>query len=155
MKKRQVCLAVFLSLMVNTVFADCSSSPILYNVPLKFYSNPLGIYTIFFSNTLSAIADGQADQNGYVKPYYEKSWRGSCPGGLDGNDGTCNEYTVYPNDTNFSPSGIMEKIEQYTDGNPNRGEVRILTDNDESHYVYTTDHEETFCGPYLMPPSTK
>lgn len=141
-------LSVFTTQMV---FADtvCTSSPTILSVPLKFYSHPIGTYTIFLSDTLTAIADGQADENGYEKPYYAKSWDGACPSGLNG-DG-CREYTVYPDKTNFAPGDIMKKIEEHNNGNPNRGEVRIITDNSESNYVYTTDHERTFCGPYPVP----
>lgn len=119
---------------------DCPQT--LNNVPLFFYSNPLGSYDIFLTDTLTAIADGNADNNGDSAPYYAKTWTGSCPAGLSGSN--CHEYTVYPNATDFSPTGIMEKIEQFTNGRPDRGEVRIITDSSETHYVYTTDHERTF-----------
>ena len=57
----------------------------------------------------------------------------------------------YPETSNnFSPNNIMQQIEQYTDGKPNRGEVRVITDNARANYVYTTDHERTFCGPYAI-----
>lgn len=128
--------------------AECSSSATLLNIPLKFYSHSIGTYTIFLTDTLTAIANGQADQNGYQKPYYEKNWTGDCPGGLSGDD--CIEYTVYPDATNYSPGDIMEAIEKYNHGDPDRGEVRIITDNAESNYVYTTDHESAFCGPYAI-----
>lgn len=147
----QLALPFAFSLCVTPSFADCTASSSIPNVPLFFYSNPLGTYNISLSNTLTAIANGSADNGGNSAPYFAKTWRGACPGGLQGNDGTCNEYTIYPNDTNFSPSGIMEKIEQDNNNRPNRGEVRVLTDSSETHYVYTTDHEKTFCGPYAMP----
>ena len=151
----QLALPLAFSFTIATAFADCSPSSTLSNVPLFFYDNPLGTYTINLNNTLTAIANGSADQGGDSAPYFEKTWKGSCPGGLQGDNGSCNEYTVYPNDTNFSPSGIMEKIKQDNNNKPNRGEVRIITDNAEANYVYTTDHEKTFCGPYPVPSSKK
>lgn len=137
------------TLLVTTTMgsADCSPQSILPNVSLYFYSHPIGTYTINLSPTLQAIEDGK-DHSGY--PYYEKTWTGSCPSGLDGGIGSCIEFTVYPDGTNFSPSGIMKKIERYTNGEPNRGEVRVISDSSEMQYVYTTDHETTFCGPYSV-----
>ena len=127
--------------------ADCSNQPILPNETLYFYHHSIGTYTINLNPTLQAIADGQ-DHSGY--PYFEKTWTGSCPAGLDGNNDTCIEFTVYPDGTNFSPTDIMNKIEKYTHGKPNRGEVRVISDSSETQYVYTTDHENTFCGPYAV-----
>jgi hypothetical protein len=121
--------------------AGCSSS---------FYQNPLGSYTIQLQSTMNAIQSGD-DESGY--PYYEKTWRGPCPGGLDGSDDNCVEFTVYPTKSNFAPGNIMHKIEQYTHGRRNRGEVRIITNSDQTQYVYTTNHEKTFCGPYAVPQS--
>lgn len=139
-------LTVFIFLAQIT-FADCSAPPTLSNVDMYFYDHDLGIYTIYLRPTLDAII---ANQTGSGNPYYEKTWTGSCPGGLIGDDDSCIEFTVYPAATNFSPGNIMTKIEHYTHGKPNRGEVRIITDNGETQYVYTTDHENTFCGPYKI-----
>ena len=105
----------------------------------------MGTYTIDLTATLNAATDGNKHTG---NPFYEKKWYGECPGGLDADQQSCIEFTVYPNDQNFSPAGIMEKIEQYNDGNTNRGEVRIITNDNRSQYVYTTDHEATYCGPY-------
>lgn len=138
-----------LSLFVSNIALGCSASLTLSNMPLYFFTHPLGIYTIDLSPTMNII-DGD-DHSGY--PYYEKIWSGSCPGGLSGHDNTCIEFTVYPDATNFSPGNIMQKIKQYTHGKANRGEVRIITDSTESNYVYTTDHEQNFCGPYTVPTS--
>jgi len=143
-------LGSLLFLVCQLASADCSSSLTLPNVPLFFYSNPLGIYTINLTPTMTAIESGD-DESG--QPYYEKSWRGDCPGGLSGSGNSCVEFTVYPDATNFTPGNIMQKIEQYTSGRPNRGEVRIITNSDQTQYVYTTDHESTFCGPYAVPQS--
>ena len=128
----------------------------LIDVPLKFYSHHLGSYNISLTDTLTAIADKQADQNGNVKPYYKRPWLRKCPKHI-GSYGSCIEFTVYPiMHKNFvsvtyhkaPKNNIMWCIEKYNGGNPNRGEVRIITDSSESQYVYTTDHEKIFCGPY-------
>ena len=149
-RKRFFISSIIVLLSVSTFsFADCSQSQTLLNVPLFFYTSSLGTYNIALTDTLTAIANGTADKNAGESPYYEKDWTGDCPGGLSGSN--CNEYTVYPDSTNFTPGDIMVKIEKYTSGLPNRGEVRILTDNSETQYVYTTDHEKTFCGPYPIP----
>lgn len=133
--------------VMNMAFAQCG----LTDAPLKFYSHYLGSYNISLANTLSAV-DGQ-DHPGY--PYYEKIWHGKCPDHM-GSRNSCIEFTVYPAMKNFNSvtyqtppkNNIMWWIEHYNDGNPDRGEVRIITDSSESQYVYTTDHEKTFCGPY-------
>ena len=137
------------TLLITTTmgYADCSAQPILPNESLYFYNHSIGTYTINLNPTLQAIEDGQ-DHSGY--PYYEKTWSGSCPAGLDGNNDTCIEFTVYPDGTNFSPTTIMKKIEKYTHGKPNRGEVRVISDSTETQYAYTIDHEQTFCGPYSI-----
>lgn len=134
--------------VVNITFAQCG----LTDVPLKFYSHRLGSYNILLTDTLNAV-DGQ-DHPGY--PYYEKTWRGRCPDHM-GSRNSCLEFTVYPiMNKNFvsvtyhkpPKNNIMWWIEKYNGGNSNRGEVRIITDSSESQYVYTIDHEKTFCGPY-------
>ncbi len=143
--------AVSLLSVCSISFADPVCPQTLDNVPLFFYSNPLGTYNIFLTDTLTAIADHIADNNGDNPPYYEKNWTGSCPKGLTG--GNCHEYTVYPDATNFSPGDIMTKIKNFSGGAPNRGEVRIITDSSETNYVYTTDHEHTFSVACTMPGS--
>lgn len=150
-------LLLLLSFNINVVFADCTppnANDDLSAVPVYFYGDELGVYTIHLSDTLTAIADGDA---GKSIPYYKRPWWGDCPSHLSKSD-QCTEYTVYPSDTNFSPTGIMTKIEEDSHnprpGHPNRGEVRILTNNAETFYDYTIDHEHIFCGPYTMPPST-
>lgn len=148
-KRLLTAFSVILLSTCTASFADCSQSQTLVNIPLSFYKNSLGTYNIILTDTLTAIATGTADSNGYSAPYYEKNWMGACPGGLTGEN--CHEYTVYPDATNFAPGDIMSKIEQYTNGESNRGEVRILTDSSETYYVYSTDHEQNFCGPYPMP----
>lgn len=148
---------VFLSFTVSLLsvctvsFAEPVCPQTLNNVPLFFYSNSLGNYNIFLTDTLTAIADGSADNNGDTPPYYEKSWTGSCPPGLTGSN--CHEYTVYPDSTNFSPTDIMAQIEKYNGGRPDRGEVRIITDSSEQNYVYTADHEHTFSVACSVPGS--
>lgn len=143
MKKYYTLLCTLLCFcFMNIVFA-CTSSHMVTQVPLFFFEHSLGVYDVNLEPTLAAIADGSAD-NGR-KPYYGKMWEGSCPSLMVGQ---CHEYTVYPNDQNFQPAGIMGQIKQYTNGEENRGEVRVITNADETQYVYTTDHEKTFCGPY-------
>lgn len=149
--KRQTLFAISisLSLLSGASFASaaCIDSTTLPAQTIYFYSYKLGVYTVNLQTTLSAIENNQA---GPGIPYFQKSWFGSCPSGLSGSN-TCTEYTIYPNDTNFSPSGIMGKIEQHTHGRPNRGEVRVLVNASQTQYDYTIDHETTFCGPYAMP----
>jgi hypothetical protein len=138
----------FFSFISFSIYADCLDPPILSQINLHFFEYDLGQYTINLTHTLNAIKN---DNAGSSKPYYKKTWYGDCPGGLSGSAGSCVEYTVYPNADNFSPGDIMQKIEQHTDdGSPNRGEVRILTNADQTEYVYTVDHERTFCGPYSL-----
>ena len=156
MKKTHLYFSIFFACVINHAGAtDCSNALVLQNVPQTFmdrdyHSHALGNYTISLISTLHDIADGAANSNGYQIPDYKKPWTGACPSGLSG---ACFEFTVYPGaaQANFSPNNIMQKIEQYTSGHPNRGEVRIITDAAETHYVYSTDHERTFCGPYLVP----
>lgn len=116
--------------------------------PVYYYSHFLGYYDINLADTLHAIETGLADRLGCVAPYFAKPWEGSPPGGLRGATGSAREFTVFPNDTNFSPTGIQELIQRYTDGNPNRGEVRVVTDDRQQKYVFTVNHALTFCGPY-------
>ena len=123
----------------------CTHSSLLSNTPLYFYHHYLGIYNIYLAPTLTAIDNGDSGR-GY--PYYKKRWRGKCPHHLRGKK--CVEFTVYPNNDNFSPRGIMKKIKKYTHGKRNRGEVRIITNYAETKYVYTTNHEKKFCGPYAL-----
>ncbi len=145
-KWRVFVTSVVMTMACNVVFAQCSADAVIQDVHMYFFKHYLGIYRIDLSSTLSAVADGN-DHSGY--PYYEKTWMGKCPHGLRG---ACIEFTVYPNNTNFSPAGIMRKIKKYThDGQPNRGEVRVITNSAQSRYVYTTNHERTFCGPYPVP----
>ena len=125
--------------------ADCAAPPVLSQEAIYFYDTNLGVYNVNLTPTLSDI------QNGTITDSEdEKTWRGDCPGGLSGSAGSCIEFTVYPNRANFYPGDIMGAIKDANDGEPNRGEVRILTDQDETHYVYTIDHEKTFCGPYPL-----
>lgn len=126
--------------------AACTDALTLNDVSLIFFDQPLGSYTIRLAPTLSAIKNKSA---GSGKPFYKKAWWGPCPGGLSGAAGQCIEYTVYPNAENFTPD-LMPVIKQYNHGKPNRAEVRVLTDPGGSHYIYTTDHEHTFCGPYSL-----
>lgn len=139
-------LILFILFLGNAI-ANCVDSAVVPNVPVFFYGNPLGTYTIYLTDTLHAATDGSWHRK---TPYFEKIWTGSCPGGLSGGGDTCIELTVYPSDTRFSPAGIMEKIKSWNQGKPNRGEVRILVDQDRTQYVYTTDHEQTYCGPYSL-----
>ncbi|MCX7121009.1 MAG: hypothetical protein NTZ67_04450 [Gammaproteobacteria bacterium] len=128
--------------------ADCTESKILPPMTLHFYDNQLnnGLpYTINLEPTLNALSTADSGT-----PYFKKSWRGACPQGMDGGAHDCIEFTVYPNAINFAPGNIMTEIEKYTGGRPNRGEVRIITDATETHYIYTTDHEHSFCGPYKV-----
>lgn len=142
----QIFLLLLISIFLNAFAADCVTPPTLSQQPIYFYNHYLGVYTIYLSQTLTAIKE-QSAQSG--PPFYQKIWYGDCPVGLSGPADSCVEYTVYPNAENFMPGDIMQKIEQYTDnGEPNRGEVRILTDQNNAEYVYTIDHEKTFCGPY-------
>lgn len=132
-------------LMSAQVFA-CTSALTLYDVPLKFYAQPLGSFTIRLSPTLSAIRNKTAAGG---KPYYKKQWRGPCPGGLSGGIGQCVEYTVYPSAVNFTPD-LMPYVKKYNHGRANRATVRILTNPSGTKYIYTTNHEKTFCGPYSV-----
>jgi hypothetical protein len=127
--------------------ANCASSQVIYNQPLYFYQYYLGRYTVDLSRVLSAIKV-HSTNNGF--PFYKKPWIGLCPNGFHEKT-ACMEYTVYPDDQNFWPGGIMEKIKHYNHGMPNRGVVRILTNADGSQYVYTINHEKDFCGPYFLP----
>ncbi len=164
MKKVGVVTLCVLGFM-GVAFADCSTPApqVLKNISMRFYSHSLGVYNIFLAGTLNAIENGQADQNGDAPPYYEKTWRGKCPAGLPGSKNSCNEYTVYPTMKNFvnvsvntpPQNNIMWQIEQYTGGTPNRGEVRIITDNNEDCFVYTTDHESAFSQTYAVPGGDK
>lgn len=142
--KKLVCLLLLFTMLSS--FA-CTSSLRIPHSNIYFYNHFLGSYTINLNPTLTAIENGSA---GRGNPFYQKKWRGRCPSRLKGKIGSCIEYTVYPNNTNFAPSGIMQKIKQYTNDRPNRGEVRILTNASGTQYVYTTDHENTFCGPYEL-----
>ncbi|OGT49484.1 MAG: hypothetical protein A3E82_04580 [Gammaproteobacteria bacterium RIFCSPHIGHO2_12_FULL_38_11] len=130
--------------------ADCAETTTLPPMPLYFYNHLLNNgdpYTINLLPTLSAMSTAEDD----TPPYYKKPWTGNCPMGMDADAQDCIEFTVYPNAINFSPGNIMQQIEQYTsNGKPNRGEVRIITDASETHYVYTTDHESSYCGPYSV-----
>ena len=148
MRKYYTPLCTLLCFSFASVTFACTSSHVIPQVSVNFYDNPLGVYTIDLGPTLAAIASGQADNQGDVIPYFEKKWTGECPGGLEGGKDSCREYTVYPNDQNFSPAGIMDQIKAVNHGEPNRGEVRILTNASETQYAYTTDHEAEFCGPY-------
>ncbi|OGT49483.1 MAG: hypothetical protein A3E82_04575 [Gammaproteobacteria bacterium RIFCSPHIGHO2_12_FULL_38_11] len=130
--------------LITGVTFSCTKSETLRNIPLFFYSHPLGIYNIYLNPTLSTIENHDSDR-GY--PYYKKKWYGKCPNHLGREK--CFEFTVYPNNTNFSPNP-MEKIKKYTHGESNRGEVRILTNKLETKYVYTINHEKKFCGPYAL-----
>lgn len=139
-------------LFAKTTAMACTSSSVLSQIPITFtyhhHSHYLGLYRINLKPTLTAIRYHNA-QPGY--PFYEKNWWGKCPGAMD-DDGRCIEFTVYPDDFNFSPVGIMKKIEKYTlHHNPNRGEVRVITNANMTKYVYTTNHEKKFCGPYRIP----
>ena len=119
---------------------------------LYFFDHELGYYNVHLSPTLIAIR-GNAVQSGNTYPYFAKPWRGPiqtlCP------QGGCYEFTVYPNQQNFTNSNdphidIMQEIMKITGQHPNRGMVRIITDQEFKHYVYTTDHESSFCGPYNL-----
>ena len=165
-KKKQIKLfRNFLVLTGTMLFASqvaladtpCTSALIIPQVPLFFYAHSLGSYDISLADTLNAIETGRA---GGALPYEKKVWTGSCPAGLDSGVGDCIEFTVYPNfakypqtNDNFTngPVPIMQKIEQYNNNHPNRGEVRVITDASEQNYVYTADHEVSFCGPYPLP----
>lgn len=126
-------------------YADCAAPPVLSQETIHFYDTNLGVYNVNLSPTLSDIQnDTTTDSED------KKTWYGACPGGLNGPDDSCIEFTVYPNKANFYPGDIMQAIKDANNGEPNRGEVRILTDQDETHYVYTIDHEKTFCGPYTL-----
>lgn len=140
-------ICCFFSFFSLAIFAqtNCSNTGFDNNQNIYFYDTLLGSYNVNFKITLNAIENhGTSPQI----PYSEKTWTGSCPGGLTGPSGSCKEYTVYPNDQNFSPSGMMDKIKKLNHNQTDRGAVRILTDKSGTHYAYTTDHEETFCGPY-------
>jgi hypothetical protein len=142
-----VCLIAPLFVISISTYADCEAPPVLSQETIFFYDTKLGVYNVNLTSTLSAIKDNKTDSG---NPYYQKTWYGDCPGGLSGSAGSCIEFTVYPNQTNFYPGDIMQAIKNANDGEPNRGEVRVLTDEDETHYVYTVDHEKTFCGPYPL-----
>lgn len=139
-------------LFAKSTAMACTSSSVLSQIPITFHyhhhAHYLGLYRINLKPTLTAIKDRNA-LPGF--PFYKKHWWGRCPRAMDG-DGQCIEFTVYPDNFNFSPDGIMKKIEKYTEHHyPNRGEVRILTNATMTKYVYTTDHEGKFCGPYKIP----
>jgi hypothetical protein len=149
MKKQMMfAISISLSLLSGASFAAaaCIDSTTLPDQTIYFYTHKLGIYTVDLQPTLSAIENNQA---GPGIPYVQKPWLGNCPYKLS-NSNTCTEYTIYPNDTNFSPSGIMGKIKRHWHGKPNRGEVRVLVNASQTQYDYTIDHETTFCGPYPM-----
>lgn len=139
------CSFVFIG---SSAFADCVAATTLPNTPQIFYDHNLGNYTIYLQPTLTDIKNHTVTHD-----EFQKQWTGVCPAGM-GDQGTCIEFTVYPaTPTNFIKDAskqldIMPAIEQYTDGKENRGMVRIVTNADETQYVYTTDHEQTFCGPY-------
>jgi hypothetical protein len=145
---------VFLALCSVSVYSaslfaqtQCSSSGTDKNQDIYFYTQLLGTYDVNLNIALTAIKNHQTNSK---YPYTQKEWTGACPGGLTGADNSCIEFTVYPNDENFSPSGIMKQIKKYNNDKTDRGEVRVLTDKSLKHYVYTTDHEQTFCGPYVL-----
>lgn len=145
-KKLFLGVALFGGVLLASVATAFNVTP---PIDLHFFEHDLGLYAINFQPTLQEIKTLRATHSDWPgEPFFEKPWMGACPGGLTGNSGTCIEFTVYPSDTNFRPAGIMQNIEKYTQGVPNRGEVRILTDQSMAHYVYTTDHEATFHGPY-------
>lgn len=138
-------------LLAKTTAMACTGSSVLSQIPITFHyhhhSHYLGVYRIDLKPTLTAIQYQNA-QPGF--PFYKKQWWGKCPGAMDG-DGQCIEFTVYPDDFNFSPAGIMKKIKKYTEHHyANRGEVRVITNADMTEYVYTTNHERKFCGPYKI-----
>ncbi len=128
-----------------STYADCAAPPVLPQETLHFYEVNLGVYNVNLAPTLSDIQNGTTTDS-----EDKKTWRGDCPGGLKGSSDSCIEFTVYPNKTNFYPGDIMQAIKDANDGDVNRGEVRIITDQDEALYVYTLDHEHTFCGPYPL-----
>ncbi len=128
-----------------SAYADCAPPPVLSQETIYFYDTKLGVYNVNLSPVLNDIKNGTTTDD-----EDKKEWYGACPGGLDGSAGSCIEFTVYPNKSNFYPGDIMKAIKDANDGEPNRGEVRILTDQNETHYVYTVDHEQTFCGPYTL-----
>jgi hypothetical protein len=131
----------------------CSSSGEDDNQPMYFYWHYLGQFDVHLNPTLQAIRDGSA---GSGMPYYEKPWTGSikslCP------NGGCTEWTVYPSTTNFTDLGlpgtnIQALIQKFIHhGYPSRGQARIITYKSVlgTQYVYTTDHEATYCGPYFL-----
>lgn len=145
MLKKMSTFLFVVSLSASAMANTCSALQTLVNQDLHFFQYDLGNYTIYLSPTLTAIVNHQTNPS---EPYFEKPWLGACPVNL-GTADTCTEFTVYPNSTNFSPDP-MEKIKADNHGNPDRGEVRILTNQSMTQYVYTTDHEATFCGPYPL-----
>ena len=151
MKNKFNCFLFGAFLFAKSTAMACTSSSVLSQIPVTFHYNHhshyLGLYRINLKPVLTAIKYRDA-YPGF--PYYQKKWWGSCPRGLHGKSGSCIEFTVYPDDINFSPHGIMHKIEKYTHGKMNRGEVRILTNHAMTEYVYTTNHERKFCGPYKL-----
>lgn len=141
----QMLLVAPLFMISISTYADCAAPPVLMQQTIYFYDTKLGVYNVNLAPTLSDIQnDTTTDSED------KKTWYGDCPAGLHGPADSCIEFTVYPNKTNFYPGDIMQAIRNANDGDVNRGEVRILTDQDETHYVYTIDHEKTFCGPYPL-----
>lgn len=143
--KISMLLTASLFMISISTYADCAAPPVLPQETIYFYDTKLGVYNVNLAPTLHDIQKG-------ITSYFEdkKAWHGDCPDGLSGSAGSCIEFTVYPNKTNFYPGDIMRAIRDANDGDVNRGEVRIITDQDETHYVYTLDHEKSFCGPYPL-----
>lgn len=135
----------------SNAITSCAYGPDDPHQVIYFYDHPLGVYNVHLGPTLAAIHNS-ALQAGNTYPFYAKPWFGPianlCP------NGGCYEFTVYPNRENFTNEedpniDIFQEIVKIF-GQPNRGEVRVITDHDLKHYVYTTDHETTFCGPYAL-----
>ncbi len=155
MKQAIMYLILCLSALNVTAWAtpskntQCFASGEDKNQAIYFFTHYLGQFDVHLNPTLNAIRSGQANNE---PPYYKKPWRGKisnlCP------QGGCIEWTVYPNKINFTdikdPNiNIEDLIRKYTRID-NRGETRIITNAQQTKYIYTTDHESTFCGPYSL-----
>ena len=149
MKNSLSCFLFAATLFTGITAAACTRSTELPDVPIIFHyqhhTHYLGFYLINLAPTLSAIENDSANAG---PPYFKKKWYGKCPRQLHAKK--CFEFTVYPDANNFTPESIMQRIEKYTHGKPNRGEVRVMTNKAETKYIYTTNHYRKFCGPYQL-----
>lgn len=147
--KNILAIFIFSALLLTKSVGACTGLYTLSEVPITFHyhgqSHYLGLYTIFLDPTLLAIQEHHTKSG---RPYFEKKWYADCPSTIHSK--RCLEFTVYPMRGNVTPD-MMHKIEKYTLNNqPNQGEIRIWTNMTRNQYIYSTNRNEKFCGPYRI-----